>query len=39
MFHQCRIEARKKINENKNETDISKIQDHIFFGEEIRDYL
>ena len=39
MFHQCRIECRKKILENKNEEDPIKIQDHIFFGEEARDML
>ncbi|KAL4435274.1 hypothetical protein ABPG74_017366 [Tetrahymena malaccensis] len=39
MFHSCRIECRRKILENKNEKDPIKIQDHIFFGEEIRDML
>jgi complex III assembly factor LYRM7 len=34
-----RLEARKKILENKNEVDAIKIQNHIFFGEEIRDFL
>lgn len=39
MFHKVRLEARKKIMEHKDETDPIKIQDHIFFGEEIRDFL
>lgn len=39
MFHRVRIEARKRITINKDETDPVKIQDHIFFGEEIRDFL
>lgn len=39
MFHKCRIECRKKILESKDETDPIKIQDHIFFGEEIRDMI
>lgn len=39
MFHKCRIECKKKILENKEETDPIKIQDLIFFGEEIRDMI
>lgn len=39
MFHRCRIEARNKIIENKAESDIVKIQNQIFFGEEARDFL
>jgi complex III assembly factor LYRM7 len=39
MFHRVRIEARKKIIENAGERDPIKIQDHIFFGEETRDFL
>jgi len=39
MFHKCRIDCRKKILESKDETDPVKIQDHIFFGEEIRDMI
>lgn len=39
MFHQIRLEARRKILENKNETDEIKIQKMIFFGEESRDFL
>ena len=39
MFHRVRIEARRKILENKDETDEVKIQKLIFFGEESRDFL
>lgn len=39
MFHRVRIEARRKILENKDETDEIKIQKLIFFGEESRDFL
>ena len=39
MFHRVRIDARKKIMENAQETDPVKIQNHIFFGEEARDFL
>ncbi|KAM3135576.1 hypothetical protein pb186bvf_012247 [Paramecium bursaria] len=39
MFHRVRIECRKRIVENKNESDIVKIHEHIFFGEESRDFL
>lgn len=34
-----RIETRKKILSNSEESDPVKIQDHIFFGEEARDFL
>ncbi|CAD8104078.1 unnamed protein product [Paramecium sonneborni] len=39
MFHRVRIECRNKIKENANETDQIKIQNHIFFGEEAREFL
>ena len=39
MFHESRLEARKKINENKDEKDPIKLQEHLFFGEEIKDFL
>jgi len=39
MFHRVRLEARRKILENKDETDEIKIQKLIFFGEETRDFL
>ena len=39
MFHKCRIEARRKILENKQLTDPVEIQNKIFFGDEIRDFL
>jgi len=39
MFHKVRLEARRKILENKDETDDVKIQDMIFFGEEVREFL
>lgn len=39
MFHQCRLEARAKILENKNLTDPVEIQNKVFFGEEVRDFL
>jgi complex III assembly factor LYRM7 len=39
MFHRVRIEARKTIMQNGEETDPVKIQNHIFFGEEARDFL
>ena len=32
MFHQSRIEARKKIAQNKDLTDPVEIQNKIFFG-------
>ena len=38
-FHRARIEARKKIMENKDLTDEVDIQEKIFFGEECRDFL
>lgn len=38
-FHKVRLEARKKILENKEETDEMKIHKLIFFGEETRDFL
>ena len=39
MFHQCRIEARKKIKESADLRDPIDIQQKIFFGEEVRDFL
>lgn len=39
MFHRVRMEARKKILENKEEKDEVKLQDQIFFGEEVRDFF
>eukprot|EP01017_Pseudomicrothorax_dubius_P049637 TRINITY_DN9258_c0_g1_i1.p1 TRINITY_DN9258_c0_g1~~TRINITY_DN9258_c0_g1_i1.p1 ORF type:complete len:104 (-),score=15.51 TRINITY_DN9258_c0_g1_i1:92-403(-) len=39
MFHRIRLEARRKILENKDERDEFKIHDQIFFGEETRDFL
>lgn len=39
MFHQCRIEARKKIRQSSQLRDPVAIQDKIFEGEEIRDFL
>jgi complex III assembly factor LYRM7 len=39
MFHQCRLEARKKIKENEELRDPVDIQEKIFFGEEVRDFL
>ena len=39
MFHRVRLEARRKIMEHKEETDPVKIQNHIFYGEEARDFL
>ena len=39
MFHQCRLEARKKIIENGDLRDPVDIQEKIFFGEEVRDFL
>ena len=39
MFHRVRLEARRKILENKDETDEVKIHKLIFFGEESRDFL
>lgn len=39
MFHKSRIEARNKIKENKDLTDPVQIQEKIFFGEEIREFL
>jgi complex III assembly factor LYRM7 len=39
MFHRSRIEARRKILENKELTDPVEIQNKIFFGDEIRDFL
>ena len=39
MFHQCRLEARKKIIENGHLRDPVDIQEKIFFGEEVRDFL
>lgn len=39
MFHRVRLEARKEILKNKDETDEVQIQNHIFYGEEIRDFL
>lgn len=39
MFHKVRLETRKKIFENRNETDEVKIQNLIFDGEEARDLL
>ena len=39
MFHQVRLEVRRKILENKDETDEVKIHQLIFFGEETRDFL
>ena len=38
-FHQIRLEARRKILENKDLTDEIEIQEKIFFGEEARDFL
>lgn len=39
MFHRVRIECKNKIRENAKETDPIKIQQHIFFGEEAREFL
>lgn len=39
MFHQSRIEARKKILESKDLTDPIEIQNKVFIGEEARDFL
>ena len=39
MFHQCRMEARKKIKESSDLRDPVEIQEKIFFGEEVRDFL
>ena len=39
MFHRCRLEAKKKILENKDETDLVSIHNQIFFGEEARDFI
>ena len=39
MFHNVRLEARKKILENKDLTDPVEIQNKIFFGEEVRDFF
>ena len=39
MFHQSRIEARKKIMESAELRDPVEIQEKIFFGEEVRDFL
>lgn len=39
MFHRVRLEARREILKNKEETDPVKIQDLIFYGEEARDFL
>lgn len=39
MFHQCRLEARKKITENQGLRDPVEMQEKIFFGEEVRDFL
>jgi complex III assembly factor LYRM7 len=39
MFHQARIEARRKIKENSALRDPVEIQEKIFFGEEVRDFL
>lgn len=39
MFHRSRLEARRKILENKDLTDPVEIQNKIFFGDEIRDFL
>lgn len=39
MFHQCRLEARKKIKESAELRDPVEIQEKIFFGEEVRDFL
>ena len=39
MFHKCRLEARQKILENKSLTDPVEIQNKVFFGEEVRDFL
>lgn len=39
MFHRCRIEARKKIIENKDLRDPVQIQEKIYVGEEAKDFL
>lgn len=39
MFHQTRLEARRKIKENADLRDPVEIQDKIFFGEEVRDFF
>ena len=39
MFHQSRIEARKKIMESAELRDPVEIQEKIFFGEEARDFI
>lgn len=39
MFHQTRIEARKKIKESADLRDPIEIQEKIFFGEEVRDFF
>jgi complex III assembly factor LYRM7 len=39
MFHRCRLEARKKIIENSKEQDPIQVQNKIFFGEEVREFL
>ena len=39
MFHQSRIEARKKIMDSSDLRDPVEIQEKIFFGEEVRDFL
>jgi complex III assembly factor LYRM7 len=39
MFHQTRIEARRKIREHADLRDPVEIQEKIFFGEEVRDFL
>jgi complex III assembly factor LYRM7 len=39
MFHRTRLEARKKIYENKQLTDPVAIQEKLFFGEEVREFM
>mmetsp|Transcript_4759 Transcript_4759/g.5198 ORF Transcript_4759/g.5198 Transcript_4759/m.5198 type:complete len:118 (-) Transcript_4759:67-420(-) len=39
MFHKVRLEARREILKNKDEKDEVKVQNFIFYGEEIRDFL
>ena len=39
MFHRCRIETRKKILEHQAETDVVQIHNHIFLGEEAREFM
>lgn len=39
MFHRLRIESRREIIKNKDELDEVKIQNLIFYGEEVRDFL